>query len=72
MAFPKGFAMTGWRLGYLAGPSDVVKAVSKIQSQETSAPCTISQMAGEAAYRGSLDAVNAMRDSFKKTSRLCG
>jgi len=64
--FSKGFAMTGWRLGYLAGPSDVVKAVSKIQSQETSAPCTISQMAGEAAYRGSLDAVNAMRDSFKK------
>ena len=47
--FSKGFAMTGWRLGYLAGPSDVVKAVSKIQSQGTSAPCTISQMAGEAA-----------------------
>lgn len=64
--FSKGFAMTGWRLGYLAGPTDVVKAVSKIQSQETSAPCTISQMAGEAAYRGSLDAVNAMRDSFKQ------
>jgi aspartate aminotransferase len=63
--FSKGFAMTGWRLGYLAGPLDVVKAVSKIQSQETSAPCTISQMAGEAAYNESLDAVWAMRDSFK-------
>jgi len=63
--FSKGFAMTGWRLGYLAGPTDVVKAMGKIQSQETSAPSTISQIAGEAAYRGSLDAVFAMRDSFK-------
>lgn len=64
--FSKGFAMTGWRLGYLAGPLDVVKAVSKIQSQETSAPSTISQMAGEAAYKESLDEVYAMRDSFKE------
>ncbi|MCC5925809.1 MAG: pyridoxal phosphate-dependent aminotransferase [Bacteroidetes bacterium] len=64
--FSKGFAMTGWRLGYLAGPLDVVKAVSKIQSQETSAPSTISQMAGEVAYKESLDAVWAMRDSFKE------
>lgn len=64
--FSKGFAMTGWRLGYLAGPLDVVKAVSKIQSQETSAPSTISQMAGEAAYKESLDAVWAMRDSFQE------
>jgi aspartate aminotransferase len=39
--------------------------MGKIQSQETSAPSTISQIAGEAAYRGSLDAVFAMRDSFK-------
>lgn len=64
--FSKGFAMTGWRLGYLAGPLDVVKAVSKIQSQETSAPSTISQMAGEVAYRQPLDAVWAMRDSFRE------
>lgn len=64
--FSKGFAMTGWRLGYLAGPQDFVDAVAKIQSQETSAPSCISQKAGEAAYRGNLEAVHAMRDSFKE------
>ncbi len=64
--FSKGFAMTGWRLGYLAAPKAFADAVAKIQSQETSAPSSISQKAGEAAYRGNLDAVHAMRDSFKK------
>lgn len=64
--FSKGFAMTGWRLGYLAGPQDFVDAVAKIQSQETSAPSAISQKAGEAAYRGNLQTVYAMRDSFKE------
>ncbi|MFV1882978.1 MAG: pyridoxal phosphate-dependent aminotransferase [Balneola sp.] len=64
--FSKGFAMTGWRLGYLAANSDVVKAVSKIQSQETSAPSTISQAAGLAAYTNDLTEVHAMREEFKK------
>ncbi|MBO6571911.1 MAG: pyridoxal phosphate-dependent aminotransferase [Balneola sp.] len=64
--FSKGFAMTGWRLGYLAASNEVVSAVSKIQSQETSAPSSISQKAAEAAYNGSLDEVMAMRDQFKK------
>lgn len=64
--FSKGFAMTGWRLGYLAGPEEIVNAVSKIQSQETSAPSAISQKAGEAAYAGKLDAVYDMREQFKK------
>ncbi|MGM0546756.1 MAG: pyridoxal phosphate-dependent aminotransferase [Bacteroidota bacterium] len=64
--FSKGFAMTGWRLGYLAAPQSFADAVAKIQSQETSAPSSISQKAGEAAYRGSLDAVYTMRDSFKQ------
>lgn len=64
--FSKGFAMTGWRLGYLAANNDIVGAVSKIQSQETSAPSSISQKAGEAAYKGDLDEVVAMRDQFKK------
>lgn len=63
--FSKGFAMTGWRLGYLAAPQEFVDAVAKIQSQLTSAPSSISQKAGEAAYRGSLEAVHEMRDSFK-------
>ena len=62
--FSKGFAMTGWRLGYLAGPEEVVGAVSKIQSQETSAPSAISQKAGEAAYNHGLEAVYRMRDQF--------
>lgn len=64
--FSKGFAMTGWRLGYLAAHTDVVKAVSKIQSQETSAPSSISQAAGLAAYTNDLDEVYAMRSEFKK------
>lgn len=63
--FSKGFAMTGWRLGYLAGPEELVKAVGKIQSQETSAPSSISQAAGFAAYSGTLDEVLVMRASFK-------
>lgn len=64
--FSKGFAMTGWRLGYLAASNEIVSAVSKIQSQETSAPSSISQKAGEAAYNGSLDEVKTMRAEFKK------
>jgi aspartate aminotransferase len=64
--FSKGFAMTGWRLGYLAASNEIVNAVSKIQSQETSAPSSISQKAGEAAYKGSLNEVETMRSEFKK------
>ncbi len=64
--FSKGFAMTGWRLGYLAAEPEVVKAVSKIQSQETSAPSSISQAAGLAAYTNDLSEVHSMRDEFKK------
>lgn len=63
--FSKGFAMTGWRLGYLAGPKDVIGAVSKLQSQETSAPSTISQKAGEAAYNSPLDSVMEMKEAFR-------
>jgi len=64
--FSKGFAMTGWRLGYLAAPQNVADAVAKIQSQETSAPSSISQKAGEEAYNGDLSVVHAMRKDFKK------
>ena len=64
--YSKGFAMTGWRLGYLAGPSEIVAAVAKIQSQETSAPSSISQKAGEAAYTHPLDQVMEMRASFQE------
>jgi len=64
--FSKGFAMTGWRLGYLAAPQEFADAVAKIQSQETSAPSCISQKAGEAAYNGSLDPIHKMKDAFQK------
>ncbi len=64
--FSKGFAMTGWRLGYLAASEPIVKAVAKLQSQETSAPSTISQKAGEAAYKGSLDEVMEMKKAFRE------
>lgn len=62
--FSKGFAMTGWRLGYMAGPKPIADAVAKIQSQETSAPSSISQKAGLAAYNGSMKAVEEMRKAF--------
>jgi aspartate aminotransferase len=64
--FSKGFAMTGWRLGYMAGPKPIVDAVAKIQSQETSAPSTISQKAGIAAYTGTMKPVEEMRIAFKE------
>ncbi len=64
--FSKGFAMTGWRLGYLAGSADIVKAVAKIQSQETSGPSSISQKAGEAAYLSPRDAVTEMVSAFRE------
>lgn len=64
--FSKGFAMTGWRLGYMAGPKEIADAVAKIQSQETSAPSSISQKAGLAAYTGTMKPVADMREAFKK------
>lgn len=64
--FSKGFAMTGWRLGYAAGPKPVINALAKIQSQETSAPSSISQKAGIAAYTGTMKPVSKMRNAFKE------
>ncbi|MEL6703545.1 MAG: pyridoxal phosphate-dependent aminotransferase [Bacteroidota bacterium] len=56
----KGFAMTGWRLGYLAAPAWIAKACAKIQGQFTSAPCVITQHAGLAAYRMHADEPNCL------------
>lgn len=64
--FSKGFAMTGWRLGYIAGPKSIVDAMAKIQSQETSAPSSISQKAGLAAYTGTMKPILEMRKAFKE------
>ena len=66
----KGFAMTGWRLGYLAGPQDVVDACEKIQSQFTSAPTSITQYAALAALESGQTSVRYMVDEFTKRRSL--
>ncbi len=62
----KSHSMTGWRIGYLAGPSDVVDAVSKIQDHSTSNPASISQKAALAALNASDDFVKLMACEFQK------
>lgn len=68
--FSKGFAMTGWRLGYLAATKEIAAGVAKIQSQETSAPSTISQAAGLKAYTSPLTEVEEMRRVFQSRRDL--
>ncbi|HEX5020445.1 MAG TPA: pyridoxal phosphate-dependent aminotransferase [Candidatus Binatia bacterium] len=62
----KSYAMTGWRIGYALGPSDVIAAASKIQSQSTSNPTSIAQFAALEAIRGPQDEVAAMVREFQK------
>ena len=62
----KAYAMTGWRIGYLAGPEDLVKAMRKVQSQSTSCACSVSQAAAVAALNGPQDCVEEMRVQFKQ------
>lgn len=62
----KAYAMTGWRIGYAAGPEDLVKAMSKIQSQSTSGATTISQIAAETALRGDQSCVDEMITAFRE------
>lgn len=62
----KTYAMTGWRIGYLAGPEAVVKAATKIQSQNTSNPTSIAQKAAAAAIAGPQDCVRNMLKAFEE------
>ncbi len=62
----KAYAMTGWRIGYAGGPTDIIKAMKKIQSQSTSNPCSISQYAAEAALNGPQDCIAEMLTAFKE------
>jgi aspartate aminotransferase len=62
--FSKAYAMTGWRLGYLAGPEAVAKAVDNIQSHSTSNPCSFAQKGAVAALKGDQQALADMRDEF--------
>lgn len=61
----KAYAMTGWRIGYAAGPAELIKAMKKIQSQSTSNACSVSQMAAISALNGSEQPVHAMVHEFK-------
>jgi len=62
----KGYAMTGWRIGYLAGPEDLVRAMRKVQGQSTSCPGSVSQAAAVAALNGPQDCVADMRRAFRE------
>ena len=62
----KAYSMTGWRIGYAAGPENVIQAINKIQSHSTSNASSISQAASLEALNGSQDAVEEMRKEFEK------
>ena len=66
----KAYAMTGWRIGFIAGPEWIVKAVNKLQGQYTSGPCSVSQKAAEAAYTGTQQPVEEMRQAFQRRRDL--
>ncbi len=66
----KAYAMTGWRIGFIAGPEWIVKACNKLQGQYTSGPCSISQKAAEAAYTGTQTPVEEMRQAFQRRRDL--
>ena len=62
----KAYSMTGWRIGYAAGPKDIVKAIAKIQSQSTTNPSSISQAASVEALSGTQDFIKKRADSFQE------
>ncbi len=62
----KGYAMTGWRIGYIAAPDWLAKAVNKLQGQLTSGICSIAQKASVAALTGTMEPTYEMREEFKK------
>jgi aspartate aminotransferase len=62
----KAYSMTGWRIGYAGGPEQVIKAMKKIQSQSTSNPTSISQVAAQAALDGPQDCIGTMLTAFKE------
>ncbi len=62
----KSYSMTGWRIGYAAGPKEIIKAMAKIQSQSTSNPTSISQAAAVEALNGTQDFISERANSFKE------
>lgn len=66
----KAYAMTGWRIGYIAAPEWIVKGCNKLQGQYTSGPCSVSQKAAEAAYTLDQGCVEQMRQAFERRRDL--
>jgi len=66
----KAYAMTGWRIGYIAAPEWIVKGCNKLQGQYTSGPCSVSQKAAEAAYTLNQGCVEEMRLAFERRRNL--
>ena len=66
----KAYAMTGWRLGWVAAPAWIVKGLNKLQGQYTSGTCDVSQIAAIAAYNSSQECVSEMREAFKRRRDL--
>lgn len=62
----KAYSMTGWRIGYAGGPVEVIKAMTKVQSQSTSNPTSIAQVAAEAALNGPQECIGVMLKAFKE------
>ena len=69
-AWSKAYAMTGWRIGYIAAPEWIVKGCNKLQGQYTSGPCSVSQKAAEFAYTSSQECVEEMRKAFERRRDL--
>lgn len=66
----KAYAMTGWRIGFLAAPTAIAKACSKLQGQYTSGPCSVSQVAATEAFAGPQECVETMRQAFERRKNL--
>lgn len=66
----KAYAMTGWRIGFIAAPEWIAKGCNKLQGQYTSGPCSVSQMAATAAFSGDQTCVEAMRQAFERRKNL--
>jgi aspartate aminotransferase len=66
----KAYAMTGWRIGFIAAPEWIVKGCNKLQGQYTSGPCSVSQKAAEAAWNGPQECVEQMRQAFERRRDL--
>jgi aspartate aminotransferase len=65
----KSYAMTGWRIGFCAGPKDLIKAMDTLQGQSTTNPAAIAQAAALAAITGPLDSITKMHEEFDRRRR---